>query len=133
MRCNAYGAETATGHATPYGGLVDVPVVQAHYCPAEASHRFRWVCANGHAGDIVPLCEQHYGEFMGLREARMDGHRTPIAWNLRRDVQSCPRCAAEAPECRNPEHQAMLRGRSGKAGRCGCMEPKVAVRLVSVS
>lgn len=128
-----YGAETATGHATPFGGLVDAPVMQAHYCPLEAVHRFRWVCANGHQGEIVPLCEQHYAEMMGLGEARVNGRRLPIPWNVRRDVQTCPRCAVEAPECRNPDHQVMLRGVSGKAGRCGCQEPKVAVRLVSVS
>ena len=130
-RCNVYGAETPDGHANPYGGLTPATVRVAHYCPEPAVHRFRWVCANGHKGEIIDLCDMHYAEMMGLREARVHGRRMPVPYNMRRDVQTCPRCAIEAPECRNPDHQAMLRGRSGQ--RCGCQETKVQVRLESVS
>jgi hypothetical protein len=130
VRCNVYGAETAAGHATPYGGLIPAPVAQAWYCPLPAEHRFRWVCANGHRGDIIELCAQHEGEMMGRAEARVNGQRLPIPWNVRRDVKSCPRCASLAPDCTDPDHRAMM---TGRPGRCGCQEPKVDVRLVSVS
>ena len=129
-RCNVYGAETVDGHARPVGGLIDQPVKDSWYCPMDAVHRFRWVCANGHRGEIVDLCEQHYAEMTGRSEARVNGHRLPIPWNARRDVQTCPRCASEAPECQDPDHAAFYRGRPG---RCGCRETKVSVRLVSVS
>jgi len=129
-RCNVYGAETPGGHALPYGGLTAAPVRQAWYCPEPAAHRFRWVCDNGHPGTVVALCEMHYAEMMGLKEARVNGQRIPVPWNARRDVQTCPRCASLAPECTNPDHAAMMRGRPG---RCGCQETKVRVRLVSVS
>ena len=132
-RCNVYGGELPDGHGRPVGGLIDQPVAQAWYCPEEAVHRFRWVCEAGHRGDIVELCEQHYAEMMGLRSAVVKGRRIPIPFNARRDVQVCPRCASLAPDCDDPDHQAMVRGRSGLAGRCGCREPKVRVRLVTVS
>ena len=122
VRCNPYGSENAGGHAVAFGGfLADQPIVQQHYCPNQAVHRFRWVCEHGHQGSIVNLCQQHYDEFTGSRA---------VPWNVRRDVQSCPRCAAEAPECDNPEHQAYYRNRPG---RCGCRQHKCAVRLVTVS
>ena len=69
-------------------------------------------------------------DFLGLRDARVNGQRIPIPANIRRDVQTCPRCASLAPECDNPEHAVFYRGR---AGRCGCREEKVKVRLVAVS
>jgi ribosomal protein S27AE len=84
-RCNAYGAET--GGAVNLGGFDPQPVVIQPVCPAPAAHRFRWVCAHGHAGRIVRLCETHFYEFDGRREA---------PWNLRRDVQFCPRCNTES-------------------------------------
>ena len=96
----------------------------------KAEVRVRWHCANGHLGEIFTVCPQHYGEFMGLREARVNGQRLPIPMNIRRDVQTCPRCASQAPECDNPEHAVFYRGRPG---RCGCREQKVSVRLVAVS
>ena len=130
VRCNVYGAELVDGHANPYGGLTPATVDKAWFCPEPAGHRFRWVCANGHRGEIVSLCDMHYAEMMGLAEARVNGKRMPVPWNMRRDVQVCPRCSSNAPECRDPDHAAMMRG---QPGRCGCQEPKVTVRLVSVS
>lgn len=103
-RCNAYGAENPGGHSIPFGGFLPNPVSVQPYCANLADHRFRWVCACGHAGPIVSLCEQHHGEFTGAKSAPA---------NLRRDVQSCPRCASLADR---PENQH-----------------KCAVRLVSVS
>ena len=129
-RCNVYGAETPSGHANPYGGLTPATVEQAWYCPLPAEHRFRWVCDNDHRGEIVNLCAQHEAEMMGRAEARIHGQRIPVPWNARRDVQVCPRCASQAPECRDPDHAAMMRG---QPGRCGCQETKTRVRLVSVS
>ena len=136
-RCNAYGAETG---ARPYGGLIQQSIAVQPECHALATHRFRWVCARGHQGEIVDLCEWHYAEFTGLTTglfeggegstAEFNGRRMTVPWNLRRDVQFCPRCASEAPDCDNPEHQAMMRGRPG---RCGCREEKVSERLVTVS
>lgn len=104
-RCNAYGAENPGGHPVAFGGfLSEIPVAMANICPAEAAHRFRWVCEHGHQGSIVALCQQHYYEFTGDQAA---------PWNVRRDVRACPRCAAEAPM---PE-----------------MQHKCKVRLVTVS
>lgn len=138
MRCDAYGAET--GGAVPFGGFLSNPVTTQPICTAYAVHRFRWVCEHGHKGPIVELCEWHYAEFSGHTTARFDGgegglrdhngHVMTIPWNIRRNVQSCPRCAAEAPECDNPDHLAFYRGRPG---RCGCRQHKCAVRLVTVS
>ena len=138
--CNAYGAENPGGVGIPYGGLTPATVTVQPECHAPAAHRFRWVCARGHQGPVVWLCEWHYAEFSGRAAARFEGGEGSLSElngsvmtvpaNLRRDVQVCYRCAADAPECRNPDHQAMMRGRPG---RCGCQEPKVAVRLVSVS
>lgn len=119
--CNAYGSENPGGHAVAFGGFLQQPIAQQHYCRNRAVHRFRWICARGHEGPIVALCEQHYLEFTGSRE---------VPWNVRRDVQACPRCASLAPECDNPEHQRMMRG---QPGRCGCREEKTSVRLVTVS
>lgn len=127
--CNAYGAES--GGATPFGGFLDNPVDTQPVCKSPATHRFRWVCEHGHQGAIVSLCEWHHAEFNGLLAGRAsDGRTHEVPWNIRRDVRSCPRCAAEAPECRDPEHVAMYRGRPG---RCGCTQHKCAVRLVTVS
>jgi hypothetical protein len=91
-RCNSYGAENPGGHPTAFGGfLADIPVAVANICRNEAVHRFRWVCDHGHEGSIVSLCKQHYLEFTGAVE---------VPWNVRRDVQACPRCAslADTPE-----------------------------------
>ena len=113
-RCNAYGAENPGGHSVPFGGFLSNPVAVQPYCTSMADHRFRWVCACGHQGPIVALCEWHHGEFSGAKEARFaDGTMRPVPWNIRRDVQSCPRCAslAERPE----------------------LQHKCAVRLVTVS
>ena len=139
-RCNAYGAENPGGHSVPFGGFLPNSVVTPPVCTAQAVHRFRWICEHGHNGPIVDLCEWHYAEFSGRSMARFDGgerewrefngHRMPVPWNMRRDVQSCPRCAAYAPECDDPDHAAMFRGRPG---RCGCRQHKCAVRLVTVS
>lgn len=92
-RCNAYGAENKGGHSVVFGGFLDNPVSVQPYCTNMAEHRFRWVCACGHAGEIVDLCKQHYDEFTGSRDAPS---------NLRRDVRSCPRCASLAAR---PEEQ----------------------------
>lgn len=81
--CNAYGAENVSG-AVNLGGFDTQPVAVQWKCGRPADHRFRWVCSHGHASGLpVPLCQQHYEEFMGLR---------PAPWNIRRDVQFCPRC-----------------------------------------
>lgn len=137
-RCNAYGAERQI--TAPYGGLSAARIDVQPECHAPAAHRFRWVCEHGHRGDIVELCAMHWAEFSGRRSAMFEGgegaaaefngRRVTVPWNLRRDVQVCYRCAAEAPECDNPEHQRMMRGRPG---RCGCRQHKCAVRLVTVS
>ena len=117
-RCNAYGAENPGGHSVPFGGFLDNPVKVQTVCTANAVHRFRWIREHGHHGPIVDLCEWHYAEFNGLSEARFDGgegeyrqfngQRMPVPWNLRRDVQSCPRCAslADSPET---QHKCRVR------------------------
>jgi hypothetical protein len=128
--CNPYGAENPAGHANPYGGLTPATVRESWFCPNPGEVRVRWHCANGHLGETFTVCAQHYAEFMGLREARVNGQRIPIPANIRRDVQTCYRCASLAPECDNPEHAVFYRGRPG---RCGCREEKVQVRLVAVS
>lgn len=130
--CNAYGAENPGGVGTPFGGFLDNPVSTQPVCKQPAAHRFRWECEHNHVGPIVSLCEWHHGEFMSLGHAYSSelGATVPIPWNAKRNVQSCPRCAAEAPECDNPEHLAMMRGRPG---RCGCRQHKCKVRLVTVS
>lgn len=137
-RCNAYGAENPGGHAVAFGGFLPNKVTSQTECHAPAEHRFRWVCAHGHMGPIVDLCEFHWAQFSGRPTARFsggegefrqyNGQLMTVPWNLRRDVQSCPRCAAEAPDCDNPEHRRMSGGE-----RCGCRQHKCAVRLVTVS
>jgi len=132
--CNVYGAETPDGHARPYGGLVDATVMQSWTCDQPYTHRFKWVCEFGHEGEPFGLCEWHEAEMMGRPSARgPNGFVMPIPPNVKRDVQTCYRCASQAPACDDPDHQAFTRGRSGSAGRCGCKEKKVRVRLVSVS
>ena len=129
-RCNVYGAETASGHANPYGGLTPAAVTQVVVLPGPGCSPVPvGVRQRAPPAQIVDLCEQHYAEMMGLGEARVNGQRLPIPWNVRRDVQVCPRCASLAPDCRNPDQREM----GGQPGRCGCQETKVAVRLVSVS
>jgi len=135
--CDAYGAETG---ANPYGGLRRQDIAVQPECHAPAVHRFRWVCERGHQGPIVHLCEWHYAEFSGRVSARFEGGEgsqrehngqvMTVPWNLRRNVQFCPRCASLAPDCTDPEHARMMRG---QPGRCGCREEKVNVRLVTVS
>jgi len=138
--CNAYGAESPGGVGIPYGGLIPATVTVQPECHARAAHRFRWIGECGHEGPVIDLCEWHEGEFSGRAAARFEGGEGSLAelngrvmeipWNLRRQVGVCYRCNAEAPECENPDHQLMMRGRPG---RCGCRETKVAMRLVSVS
>lgn len=90
-RCNAYGAENING-AINLGGLDNQPVAIQNVCRNEAVHRFRWVCEHGHAGSVVPLCQQHYDEFTGSRD---------VPFNVRRDVRFCPRCNTESDhKCR---------------------------------
>jgi hypothetical protein len=90
QRCNAYGAENPGGHPVAFGGfLADIPVAVANVCRSEAVHRFRWSCGCGHLGPIVNLCKQHYLEFTGSAD---------VPFNVRRDVQACPRCASLADE-----------------------------------
>lgn len=84
-RCNAYGAENPSG-AVNLGGFDTQPVIHQWICTADAVHRFRWTCEHGHRGPIVPLCQTHYDEFTGDRDA---------PWPVRRDVQFCPRCNTE--------------------------------------
>ena len=139
--CNAYGAEQQI--TQPYGGLTPGRITTQPECHAPAAHRFRWICANGHHGPIVAYCEWHAAEFTGKTTARFEGGEgaarayngrvMTVPWNMRRDIRVCYRCSIEAPECDNPEHQRMVRGRSGSLGRCGCREPKVAMRLELVS
>jgi hypothetical protein len=113
-RCNAYGAENADGQTVPFGGFLPNPVTVQPVCENPAEHRFRWVCEHGHRGTIVSLCERHYAEFSGLARYRdQDGRTQVMPWNIRRDVQACPRCASLAP---SPE-----------------LQHKCAVRLVTVS
>jgi hypothetical protein len=83
--CNAYGAESSDrdGPRQNLGGFDAQPVVVQHPCKAAAAHRFRWVCEHGHAGRIVALCERHWAEFTGS---------ALVPWNVRRQVQFCPRC-----------------------------------------
>lgn len=89
--CNAYGAENPGG-AVNLGGFDPQPVAVQNICRNEAVHRFRWVCEHGHAGVIVALCQQHYDEFTGDKDA---------PWNVRRDVRFCPRCnTADDHRCR---------------------------------
>jgi hypothetical protein len=113
--CNAYGAENAGGVGTPFGGFLANPVAVQPVCKTPAAHRFTWVCECGHSGQPVSLCEQHYAEFSGQTEFRsnVSGRRQPVPYNVRRDVQACPRCASMAA---TPE-----------------LQHKCAVRLVTVS
>lgn len=115
MRCDAYGAESQGGYQDkPFGGFLNNPVSVQPICENQASHRFRWTCACGHAGPIVQLCERHYAEFNGLSRFTNEQGRTEVMpWNIRRNVQACPRCASLAA---TPETQH-----------------KCAVRLVTVS
>jgi hypothetical protein len=117
--CNAYGSENPGGHPVAFGGFLSNPIDVVNVCGERATHRFRWVCAHGHMGTIVSLCQRHYLEFTGDRE---------VPWNVRRDVRACPRCAAEAPDCDDPEHRRM-----GGSEACGCRQHKCKVRLVTVS
>ena len=130
--CNAYGAENKGGQGTVFGGLLTNAITTQPVCKQSAAHRFRWICEHGHRGPIVGLCEWHYAEFTGRRRGYSEqlGAEVTVPWNSRRDVQACPRCAAEAPECQDPDHQAMMRGRPG---RCGCRQHKCNVELVTVS
>lgn len=113
-RCNAYGAENRGGMPVAFGGLLDNPISTVNVCPQPAAHRFRWECGCGHLGSIVALCQQHHAEFNGHRSYRDEHGRTQeVPWNVRRDVQACPRCASLADR---PEEQH-----------------KCAVRLVTVS
>jgi len=124
----------------PYGGLIRQPIAVQPECHAPAAHRFTWICERGHRGNPVSYCEWHAAEFTGRTSARFEGgqgearehngHVMTIPWNLRREITFCPRCASEAPECDNPEHQRMMRGRPG---RCGCRETKSRLRLELVS
>jgi hypothetical protein len=118
VRCNAYGAENPGGHSVPFGGFLPNAVAVQPYCTATATHRFCWVCACGHKGKPVALCEWHYAEFSGHATARFDGGEgtrrehngqiMAVPWNLRRDVRSCPRCAslADTPES---QHKCKVR------------------------
>ena len=125
--CNAYGAENPGGHPVVFGGFLPNPVAHVSVCRNPAVHRFRWICDHGHQGRIVSLCEQHWGEFTGQASVRgAQGWMQPVPWNVRRDVQACPVCAAEAPGCDNPDHRQF-------GGDCGCRQHKCAVRLVTVS
>lgn len=114
-RCNPYGAENPGGHPVALGGFISrFRVETLTICENPAAHRFRWVCEHGHKGRIVNLCERHWAEFMGRARYRDEHGRTQeMPWNIRRDVQVCPACMAEAP---TPEEQH-----------------KCAVRLVTVS
>lgn len=105
--CNAYGAES--GGAVPFGGFLDNPVVLQHVCRERPVFRGRWVCGCGHSGRIVDLCNQHWGEFTGQKTVRGPaGHMQSVPWNIRRDVQACPRCAslADRPE---DQHKCAVR------------------------
>jgi len=139
-RCNAYGAENPGGVGNPYGGLVKVGVAVQPECHAPVAHRYAWECEHGHKGSPVGYCEWHAAQFSGLSSALFEGGegsiaafngtRVRIPWNIIRDIQVCYRCAAEAPECDNPDHLAMMRG---KPGRCGCREHKCRLQLRFVS
>jgi len=84
-RCNAYGAENVSG-AINLGGLDTQPVIVQWPCTEQAAHRFRWTCAHGHRGPIVPLCQGHYEQFTA------DASQP---FTMRRDVEFCPRCNTE--------------------------------------
>ena len=138
--CNAYGAENPGGVGLPWGGLVRQSVAVQPECHAPAAHRFVWICEHGHKGEPVGYCEWHAAQFKGMasaifeggegEQAHWNGRRVSIPWNLLRDVNVCYRCAAEAPECTDPDHARMMRG---KPGRCGCRQHKCRVRLELVS
>jgi hypothetical protein len=105
--CNAYGSENKDGQAVLVGGLLagQNRVATQWTCDRRPEFRGRWVCDNGHrSNEPVELCRQHWLEFTG-------SHLVPAP--LRRDVQTCPRCASLAD---SPETQ-----------------PKVRVRLEAVS
>lgn len=105
--CNAYGAETTP---SAFGGFLPNPIDLVHICQERPVFRGRWVCACGHkSGQIVDLCAQHWGEFTGQKSVRgPQGWRQPVPWNVRRDVQACPRCAslADRPE---EQHKCAVR------------------------
>lgn len=84
--CNAYGAENVSG-AVNLGGYDSQPVVVQWPCVNQAAHRFRWVCAHGHRGPVVPLCQAHYEQFTGDRDQ---------PFTMRRDVRFCPRCNTDS-------------------------------------
>ena len=100
--CNAYGAENPDGQAVNLGGFDKQRVAIQSICQNRAVHRCRWVCEHGHPGSVVELCTQHVAEFTGDQSA---------AWNVRRDVQFCPRCNAgeDLPRGVNPDHRCAVR------------------------
>lgn len=108
-RCNPYGAENPGGMPVVFGGLLPNPVQVLTVCENPAAHRFRWRCECGHMGSIVALCERHHAEFDGRAEYRdTDGRIQEMPWNMRRDVQACPRCASQADAPEN-EHKCKVR------------------------
>lgn len=100
--CNAYGAENPGGQAVNLGGFDNQPIVVQSLCHNVWEHRWRWTCEHGHRGPVVELCNQHAAEFNGDRSA---------AWNVRRDVQFCPRCNAgeDLPRGVKPDHRCAVR------------------------
>jgi hypothetical protein len=107
--CNAYGAENPGGHPVAFGGFLPNPVTMAHVCRERPQFRGRWVCACGHRGSVVELCNQHWGEFTGQKAVRGPaGRMQSVPWNVRRDIQACPRCAslADRPE---QQHKCAVR------------------------
>jgi len=99
--CNPYGSENPDGQAVMAGHLLDGVhrVTSQWHCEHRPEVRCQWVCENGHRGQPVDLCKMHYLEFTG----------SPlVAVNMRRDVQTCPRCASLAA---SPELERKVRVR----------------------
>jgi hypothetical protein len=127
--CNFYGAEREV--TRPYAGITGGTVLTRAECHAPWQYRVVWRCSNGHTGPVIQVCEQHFAEGNGHNRAtyegmegvnrELNGRTMPVPWNMRRAVQVCGGCVSQSPDCDNPEHQAMMRGRPG---RCGCREIK---------
>lgn len=111
MRCNIYGAERQL--TQPYGGITGQQTITTQpVCTAPAIYRCRWACEHGHQGVIINVCEMHYAEMNGLRRATFEGgegqwrefngRQMAVPYNLRRQVQTCYACAAQA---QRPEDQ----------------------------
>lgn len=96
LQFSPYGSENPGGHAVnnlaAFEGAVPAVVKDQWNCDRRDTHRFRYVCEHGHAGNIVWLCPKHWAEFNG--ETVYPDSGQPVPWPIRRAISFCPRCNA---------------------------------------